>query len=286
MYYRTENEAMLSIDGFTYYTLLEHPPESSPPNNRCVLLVHALMSNLNMWDATVKALHEAGYSTLRFDHIGHARSPLPPSDQGSVHMDEITRHMREIVKATGCQEPIRAVIGCSIGGVLALRYAMLFPGAVARVVSICAPGAKAPEAAHALWSQRIEQFRDDVQHGTDKLHHATVDRWFAGDCADESARAECLRHVKTCSLQGYELLANTIRDYDYVDQLPRLRGKPCLVVAGSADTASSTDVLQGIAQEVGEREAVVMEGAGHLPPMQQKEGFNDLMLGFLKEDIR
>lgn len=241
---------ILEIDRRTYYTLLEHP-SAATSHKQCVLLVHALMSNLNMWDSTVKAIHEAGYSTLRFDHIGHARSPPPQPEHGPLHMDDIARHMREIVAARGCRDSLYTIIGCSIGGILALRYPMLYADEVNRVISICAPGAKAPEKAHALWSQRIEQFREDVSNGTDKLHHATVDRWFGDGHVDEAAKAECLRHVKTCSLSGYQLLADTIRDYDYTDQLSLLRGKPCLIVAGSADTASSGRYFKALHERLG-----------------------------------
>ncbi|KAK4497027.1 hypothetical protein PRZ48_011476 [Zasmidium cellare] len=195
-----------------------------------------------MWDGTVKALHEAGYSTLRFDHIGHARSPPPQPEQEPLHMDDIARHMREIIAARGCQGALYAIIGCSIGGILALRYPMIFPDEVNRVISICAPGAKAPGKAHTLWSQRIQQFREDVANGTNNIHHATVDRWFGEGDANEPTKAEC-----------------------------------------SADTASSVEELQGIAREIGTRGAVVMEGAGHLPPMQQKDEFNKVMLDFLQE---
>ena len=36
-----------------------------------VLLSHALMADLRMWDSTVKALNEEGYDCVRYDHLGH-----------------------------------------------------------------------------------------------------------------------------------------------------------------------------------------------------------------------
>ena len=62
-------EANTEIEGINYYSLLELP-DSQDKNAPCVLLVHALMSNLHMYDTTVKQLHAAGYSTLRYDHVG------------------------------------------------------------------------------------------------------------------------------------------------------------------------------------------------------------------------
>ncbi|KAI5359579.1 Putative alpha/beta hydrolase-1 [Septoria linicola] len=92
----------VEIDGIQYYTLLEKPPissdktsSSSPP----ILLCHALMANLHMWDSTVLALNTAGYTTLRFDHVGHNKTPPPPfqDPNRAFHMDTITQHMHQLV---------------------------------------------------------------------------------------------------------------------------------------------------------------------------------------------
>ena len=67
----------VELEGINYYTLLERP-HNGGKNGPYVLLVHALMSNMHMWDPTVKALNNAGYTTLRFDHVGHNRTPPAP----------------------------------------------------------------------------------------------------------------------------------------------------------------------------------------------------------------
>jgi 3-oxoadipate enol-lactonase len=138
-------EKHVEVEGINYYTLFELP-DSQDKNAPCVLLIHALMSNLHMYDATVKTLHAAGYSTLRYDHIGHHNTPSPRnstterrmsiSGQLAYHMDDLTRHMNQIVKQHTEEGQLAAIIGCSIGGVLALRYGMMFPRDVDQIVSI------------------------------------------------------------------------------------------------------------------------------------------------------
>lgn len=129
-------EQNVDVEGINYYTLYELP-DSQNKDAPCILLVHALMSNLHMYDATVKTLHEKGYSTLRYDHVGHHNTPPPQTKTTNqrrmslggplvYHMDDLTRHMHQLVKERTGQTHLKAVIGCSIGGVLALRYAMMF----------------------------------------------------------------------------------------------------------------------------------------------------------------
>lgn len=114
-------ESNVEVEGINYHTIFE-PPDSQDKDAPCVLLVHALMSNLNMYDSTVRALHKAGYSTLRYDHVGHHNTPPPQtatterrmsiSGQLAYHMDDLTRHMHQLVKERTGQTHLAAVIGC------------------------------------------------------------------------------------------------------------------------------------------------------------------------------
>lgn len=284
-------EQNVEVEGINYFTLLEGPDNQSD-SAPLVLLAHALMSNLHMWDATVRTLNEAGFRTLRFDHVGHHNTPPPQpktTDQRRMsmggplayHMDDITRHMHQLVKARTGQERVRAVVGCSIGGVLALRYAMMFPNDVEQAISIAAPGIKAFEEKKKLWSQRIQLFEEDQRNGMENLCHETVARWFPGGrTEDEAAREESLKHVRACSLEGYKLLADTIRNYDYEGEEGSIKVK-CLVTGGTEDGAISLSHLREVAGKIKGAEYVEIEKAGHLPPMQKPKEFGDLMLRFL-----
>jgi 3-oxoadipate enol-lactonase len=272
----------IHIDGVAYHTILEGPKDQP-----VVLLINALMSNLHMWDSTVRALTKANYQTLRFDHIGHNRTPPPVDPSRAYSTEDVTHHMHSIVEKITGQSNLKAVIGCSIGGVLALRYAMLYPSEVDVAISLCAPGIKSLDKAKPLWAQRIEQFKADVLEGRDTLCRATVDRWLPGDEPhDEAVRAEALQHVKTCTLEGYKVLADAIRGYDYSDQLDRLDDVKCIIIAGGRDGAVDADLLKDVAAQIHAPEGarfVLMEDAGHIPPMHRAEDFEALVLEALRE---
>jgi pimeloyl-ACP methyl ester carboxylesterase len=276
----------IQIDSIDYHYLLE-----GPQNRPIILLIHALMSNLHMWDSTVRALNAANYQTLRFDHIGHNLTPPPsPTDSSSqpYTTETITHHMHTLVEQTTGQSHLKAVIGCSIGGVLALRYSMLYPSSVQTTISLCAPGIKSLEKSKPLWTQRIQQFEIDQRESTDTLCRATVDRWLPGDEPhDEAVRAEALGHVRTCSLEGYRVLADAIRGYDYSGELGKLEGVRCVVVAGGRDGAVDVEVLRDLAARIhaprGGARFVLMEDAGHIPPMHRAEEFEALVLEALEE---
>jgi 3-oxoadipate enol-lactonase len=272
----------IQIDGIAYHTILEGPKDKP-----VVILIHALMSNLHMWDSTVRSLTKANYQTLRFDHIGHNRTPPPKDSSRAYSTEDITHHMHNIVKQVTGQSRLKAVIGCSIGGVLALRYAMLYPSEVEVAISLCAPGIKSLDKAKPLWTQRIQQFEADVQEGRESLCRATVDRWLPGDEPhDEAVRAEALGHVKTCTLEGYRVLADAIRGYDYSDQLGRLDDVKCMIIAGGRDGAVDANLLKDVAAQIQAPKGarfVLMETAGHIPPMHRADDFEAMVLDVLQE---
>ena len=153
------------------------------------------MADQRMWDSTVLALHKAGYRTLRHDHIGHGRTPPSKvSAAGSkYHFDDLTRHIRQLIEHVSASSPahlrtgdsskikVHAIIGCSMGGVLALRYAMLYPGTASHVICCDAPGMTSLEVSKAKWRARLAQFRAE---GVETLAHATVERWLPDPCED------------------------------------------------------------------------------------------------------
>lgn len=266
----------MDIDGIRFNVLHEGDPAKP-----LVVLCHALMSNLHMWDSTAVALHEAGYSTLRYDHVGHGKSSEPAAGQvGKIHFDTFCHHIHEMVeRATPGRAPF-GFIGCSMGGVLALRYAILYPGSLTKVVSCDAPGMTSLEVSKALWRERIAIFRDQ---GVEALARATVQRWFPEPCP-AAVRDEALKQNITCTLSGYVTCAEGIMNYDYTSELGRIQEEHVMVLAGENDEAiGPPEILIDVAAKVRGARYVVVKDAGHLPPMDQAEQFERIVIPFLKQ---
>ncbi|KAJ9620188.1 hypothetical protein H2203_007953 [Taxawa tesnikishii (nom. ined.)] len=201
------------------------------------------MANHEMWKSTTTALHRAGYQTLVYDHIGHNRTPVPPSvdaresstEKPLYHFDDFTRHMRELHG----RRPRAAI-----------RDAL--PSDVDVVISCDAPGLTSLEAAKPLWTERIRQLERDVQTGEEKLFRATAERWVPGNTPEDGdARAAALEMVRRCSLGGYRICADAIRCYDYTEQLKEIKRARCMVLVGSEDSAvGPPEVLEDVARRI------------------------------------
>ena len=272
---------VITIDTIPFHVLHE-----GPSNAPLVVLIHALMATNQMWDSTVLALHDAGYSTLRYDHIGHGSTPPPASGiptSDPWHFDYFTTHIRELVRAvTHSDVDPYAVVGCSMGGVLALRYAMLYPGSAKRIIACDMPGMTALETSKQKWRTRMQQFREE---GVENLAHATVERWFPGPCPPE-IKEKALQQTRSCTFVGYSICAEAIMNYDYDTELEKVgeAGEKVMVLVGENDEAvGPPEILLDVARRVKGAQHVVVKDAGHIPPMHRAEEFERIVLEFLSD---
>ncbi len=100
-----------------------------------VLLLHAFTRSLEDWSAQHRLLG-AGYRVISVDLAGYGRSA--PSPDGHS-LDALGRFIGKFADAVGITEPMR-LIGNSLGGTVAMRYAVMEPERIRDVVLVNAAG--------------------------------------------------------------------------------------------------------------------------------------------------
>lgn len=266
----------ISLDSISFF--YKHEGDKAKP---LVVLSHALMANHEMWDDTASALHAAGFSTLRYDHVGHNRTKFETSHAAErrYHFDDFTRHINMLVETVTPGRRPFGIIGCSMGGVLAVRYAQLYPGVLTKVMSCDAPGMTSLGFAKPLWESRVAQFEAE---GVDGLAQATVERWFPDPCP-ETVRQRMVEQTRTCTLAGYKACVGGITSYDYGPGLEDIRREQVMVLAGENDGAvGPREVLVDVARKIAGSRYVLAKDVGHLPPVHDPLGFNKIMLEFFE----
>jgi pimeloyl-ACP methyl ester carboxylesterase len=97
-----------------------------------VVLLHGKNFCGATWEGTIKALSEAGYRVVTPDQIGFCKSSKPSQYQFSFHQLAVnTRALLESLEIGKI-----TVMGHSMGGMLAIRYALLFPEQVEQLVLV------------------------------------------------------------------------------------------------------------------------------------------------------
>src|SRR5581483_7524582 len=102
------------------------------PDGRVVVLLHGKNFCAGTWEATIKALSEAGYRVVAPDQIGFCKSSKPERYQYSFQ--QLAANTRALLAHLGIERS--TVVGHSTGGMLAARYALLYPQQVDQLVLV------------------------------------------------------------------------------------------------------------------------------------------------------
>jgi len=101
-------------------------------NGRTVVLLHGKNFCGATWESAISALTAAGYRVIVPDQIGFCRSAKPRAYQYSLHQLAASTHA--LLGHLGVDKPI--VVGHSMGGMLAIRYALMFPDDTSALVLV------------------------------------------------------------------------------------------------------------------------------------------------------
>ncbi len=102
------------------------------PNGRTVVLLHGKNFCAGTWDRTIHALTQAGYRVIAPDQIGFCKSSKPTHYQYSFQ--QLAHNTQALLESLGIHQVI--LLGHSTGGMLAVRYALMFPQQVAQLALV------------------------------------------------------------------------------------------------------------------------------------------------------
>ena len=105
---------------------------TGPANNKTVLLLHGKNFNGAYWAQTAKALSAKGFRVIIPDQIGFGKSSKPVTLQYSFQLlAQNTRALLDSLHITKI-----AVVGHSMGGMLATRFALMYPTETEKLVLV------------------------------------------------------------------------------------------------------------------------------------------------------
>lgn len=107
-------------------------PAASTANGKTIVLFHGKNFCGATWEGVIAPLTQAGYRVVVPDQIGFCKSTKPATYQMSFH--QLAANTHALLNSIGVGRPI--VVGHSMGGMLATRYALSFPEDTAAIVLV------------------------------------------------------------------------------------------------------------------------------------------------------
>ncbi|MBI5721708.1 MAG: alpha/beta fold hydrolase [Burkholderiales bacterium] len=245
---------------------------AGPADAPAVVLLHALATHGELWRPQWPAWSMA-FRLIAIDLPGHGMSPAPTAP---MTLADYADQVAAALDALGIQRA--AVVGLSLGGMVAQAFALRQPGRVRSLV-LAHTTARTLPAVRVIWDERLAQFE---REGLEKQVEPTLGRWFAPAFAGASplTMAWVARQIRATSSAGYTSAISAIRALDHFDRLGEI-SMPALVVAGDADAAIPLQAASALTERLPRAERFVLKDAGHLGNVQQPVAFTEAVGNFL-----
>lgn len=255
-----------------HYSVRE--PRNGKAPRHTVVLSHALGCDLTMWDALANTLSLEN-RVIAYDQRGHGSSDAPDALYAMADLaDDAARLLREL--DTG---PV-VWVGLSMGGMVGQELALRHP-ALVRGLVLANTTSGYPEAARAVWEQRIATVRAD---GIEAIADAVMGRYFHDAFRAQKAAtvARFRRRLVTTDAVGYVGCCAAVGTVDTTSRLGRI-GVPTLVIAGELDQGTPVAMADALAQGIPGARLEVLKEASHLSAAEQPEAFSQLVTQFVAE---
>jgi 3-oxoadipate enol-lactonase len=239
------------------------------------LLWPSLFSDHRMWEAQIGPLRAAGWRTLALDPPGHGHSPGP----GRLFtMDECTAVALALIDTLPADVPV-VMLGTSWGGMIAPRVAHARPGRLAGLV-MTNTTAEAPDLKTRLTAKlltvmlripAIDNMVDTMLLSMQLSEHARTEHPDIG----RTYAARFRSYRRKPFIQAVDSVL--VRRDAFLDKLHEVT-TPTLVLSGADDMILPTAMNRRIADCMPNAEAIEIEGAAHLIPVERPEQTNALIL--------
>ena len=121
----------VSLNGEDYRVAYMDAAPVGQPNGQTVVMFHGMNFFAAAFGVTIKALTEAGFRAIAVDRLGYGRSSKPVIHY-NLHMP--ARHTKALLDELGIERT--AIVGHSMGGMVATRFASTYPETTTHVVMV------------------------------------------------------------------------------------------------------------------------------------------------------
>lgn len=241
---------------------------------RWVTFVTGIANDLSMWDGQAAAL-ERDFNVLRYDLRGHGGTP---ASGGAYTIELLVSDLAALLDQLNIRRT--SVIGLGLGGAIAQAFALAHPDRVDKLMPCCCRARMVPDFA-AMW----HKLREAVStNGLESIVEPTVQRWFSEDF--KSRHPEVLekirKMIRSTTQEGYMGVTAAFLGLDVEAELGSIKA-PTLYVSGAEDKLGGPPALmEGLAAKVKGARHVSVPNAAHIANIQNPEGFNRVLMDFLR----
>lgn len=249
-------------------------PEDAP----VVALIHGLGLTRAVWQWLLPDLKK--FRVLTYDLIGHGDTAPPKGDPTLKDLADQLAHLLDHLAIDKA-----AVVGFSLGGMIARRFAQDYPARTTALVVLHSAHKRTEKQQSAILF-RVAQAED---HGPEATVELALQRWYTKGAQTsrpdlmDLTRQWILANKREVYVKLYRILAHG------VDQIVAPNPPitvPTLVLTGDEDHGNNPDMSIAIATEIPRARLVILKGLRHMALAEDPPAVNRPVVTFLTEVLR
>jgi pimeloyl-ACP methyl ester carboxylesterase len=269
-------------------------------NGRSVVLLHGKNYCAATWRTTIQTLVAVGYRVIAPDQIGFCKSTKPQHYQYSFQ--QLARNTHALLISLGINEA--TLVAHSTGGMIAVRYALMYPAETKQLVLVDPIGLEDWKAMGVPSISLDEWYARELKTNVEAIRNYERDTYYTGHWKPEYEQwVDMLAGLNAGS--GKELVAwNSASIYDMIYTQPVIYefqqiSAPTLLIIGDKDTTAigkdfsppAVRAKLGHYDELGKRAAALLPHGkliefaelGHAPMIQDPASFHKALLDGLRQ---
>ncbi|KRP58204.1 alpha/beta fold hydrolase [Pseudomonas trivialis] len=270
-------------------------PANGTPNGRSVVLMHGKNFCGATWEGSIKALSDAGYRVIAPDQIGFCTSSKPERYQYSFQ--QLATNTHQLLEKLGVKNA--TLLGHSTGGMLATRYALMYPTQTEQLAMVNPIGLEDWKALGVPSISVDQWYARELNVSAEGIRKYQLNTYYVGRWKPEYERWVDM-YAGLSDGPGHKQVAwNSALIYDMILTQPvyyefKNLKVPTLLLIGTADnTAIGKDVAppevkaklgdyavlgKQVAKLIPKATLVEFPGLGHAPQMEEPARFHQALL--------
>ncbi|KAF0807384.1 alpha/beta hydrolase fold protein [Alcanivorax xiamenensis] len=236
-----------------------------------VVLFHGLNGNAESWRYQLHDLAH-GMEMWAWDAPGYG-----DSDIAGETLDDLAGVAIEFIKRIS-PGPVN-LLGHSMGGLVAMRVAMLEPDRVRRLVLSCTHPGHGLSAAAAT-DERYQRRLRELQELPGPVYGERRARGMLPADTDPAVFQKVARIAARSRPEGMSRAALAIQRASLQAELDRIRA-PSLVITGDQDRVAPLSKAEPLLNGIADVRHLALEGLGHAPYMEDRRRYNAALIDFL-----
>jgi pimeloyl-ACP methyl ester carboxylesterase len=269
---------------------------TAKPADKTVLLLHGKNFPAAYWKGTIKALNDAGFRVIAPDALGFGKSSKPILQYSFSLLAELTKQILDTLHIDKV-----AIVGHSMGGMLATRFALSYPDRVSVLVLEDALGLEDWRAEGVPYRKVDEWYADEKKATYESIlkYHQTS---YYPEWKEEYNQWVKVQYGLTLGKNFDQLAWVNALTYDMIFTQPVVHEfknikVPTAVIAGSEDkTKLARNAPDSIAKKLGNyrelakrtaaaipgAKLVIYYGGGHVPHLEIPDQYHRDLIDFLR----